>query len=149
MRFSARGSIPHAAAVRGTTALRRLSLPCGRGIATGTIDPDLYSRMFEAHMHPEGPWERMVARAGQALPHPAGMGNKVLDLATGPGEPAALMAEIFPRVMVCATDSSEGMVVKAQALLLCKAREPRPAIYSHLRCHCATANITDPGRNSP
>ena len=52
--------------------------------------------------------KRMVARAGQVLLHPDGMGNKIL-------EPATLLAENFPRAIVCATDSSEAMVDKAQA----------------------------------
>jgi SAM-dependent methyltransferase len=44
-------------------------------------------------------------------------GSRILDVATGPGEPAATIAEALPEVSVVATDVSPDMVQKAQTLV--------------------------------
>jgi len=72
----------------------------------------LYARMFEQHMHPNGPWNKMLAATKSALPDGKG---KVIDLATGPGEPAGMIARALPHASVVATDVSEDMVDKARA----------------------------------
>lgn len=54
----------------------------------------------------------MLAATHEALP---GGSGKVLDLATGPGEPANLIARRFPNATVIATDVAPDMIEKAKA----------------------------------
>jgi ubiquinone/menaquinone biosynthesis C-methylase UbiE len=74
---------------------------------------DMYARLFGQHFHDNGPWKLMVKEVVNALPSD-GKG-KVLDIASGPGEPACLIAEALPRASVVSTDFSEIMVEKAVA----------------------------------
>lgn len=74
----------------------------------------LYSRMFEQHMHERGPWKKIISAMESSLPSLA-QGGRVLDLGTGPGEPANMIARGMPAVSVCATDPSDDMLNKARA----------------------------------
>lgn len=66
-----------------------------------------------SHRHPDGPWPLML-KAVQALS--LGAGSKVLDIASGPGQPAATIAENLPAISVVSTDFSPDMVAKAKAI---------------------------------
>ena len=86
-----------------------------RALSAGSFDGEmsyLYSKMFEQHLHPNGPWKKMVEATQSAL-GPSGRGV-VLDLATGPGEPANMIARALPEATVIATDVSTDMVDKAK-----------------------------------
>jgi len=86
-----------------------------RLLSTSTFDGEgamLYAKMFEQHMHPEGPWKKMLEATHAALPNGRG---RVLDLATGPGEPANLIARELPNVTVVATDVAPDMIEKSKA----------------------------------
>lgn len=62
------------------------------------------------HMHPKGPWKLMNERLGEFV-----HGNaKVLDLATGPGEPGTLMAKSHPNLEFTLTDLFPDMLEKAK-----------------------------------
>ena len=66
-----------------------------------------YSKMAEKHKHHNGPWSLMVDVVAKQV----GSNNvTVLDLATGPGQPAATIATRITNAKVVATDSSEDMI---------------------------------------
>ena len=69
-----------------------------------------YNIVAENHRHADGPWTRMRDKVVEALDGRAG---KILDLASGPGEPAATIAEALPSAHVLATDVAEPMVAAA------------------------------------
>ena len=84
---------------------------------------NLYARAAEMHAHPDGPWAMMLAATKQALPatealtsgRPGADAPRILDLATGPGEPAVTIARALPGAAVTASDVSEDMIAKAEA----------------------------------
>eukprot|EP00967_Tisochrysis_lutea_P158944 scaffold327010_cov58-Tisochrysis_lutea.AAC.1 len=65
-------------------------------------------------MHERGPWKKIISAMESSLPSLA-QGGRVLDLGTGPGEPANMIARGMPAVSVCATDPSDDMLNKARA----------------------------------
>ena len=76
------------------------------------FDPEMvkaYNTMSANHRHPLGPWKLMSERVQKF--------NKtnpvILDLASGPGEPAATIAAAMPNARVISTDVSEDMVAAA------------------------------------
>ena len=69
-----------------------------------------YNIVAENHRHTDGPWSRMRDKVVEALDGRAG---KILDLASGPGEPAATIAEALPNAVVLATDVADAMVAAA------------------------------------
>jgi SAM-dependent methyltransferase len=73
----------------------------------------LYAHLFEQHTHARGPWVKMLAAVRDAVP--PGRPAAILDLATGPGEPAASIARERPEVTVWATDVSGDMLAKARS----------------------------------
>lgn len=90
------------------------------------FDPDMvkaYNQMSANHRHADGPWLKMRdavlayhAEASGGAAAAAGGGAEglvVLDLASGPGEPAATIAAALPGCTVVATDVSEDMVAAA------------------------------------
>ncbi|KAG1665492.1 hypothetical protein FOA52_009752 [Chlamydomonas sp. UWO 241] len=72
----------------------------------------LYQRLFDQHLHKNGPWAMMLKEVKAALP--SGTGT-VLDLACGPGEPGAMVAKALPGAHVTLSDYSGDMVEKARA----------------------------------
>jgi len=71
---------------------------------------ELYATLFEQHYHPHGPWAKIVKEAEARVP---AQGGKILDLASGPGEPACLLASAIPGASVISSDFSQDMVDKA------------------------------------
>lgn len=100
-------------------SLRRTSLVhASRCLASASqapkFDGDMakaYNKMSANHRHPYGPWKKMrdlvLART------PPGASLTILDLASGPGEPAATIATALPSARIIATDVSEDMVSAA------------------------------------
>ncbi|KAG1665213.1 hypothetical protein FOA52_002615 [Chlamydomonas sp. UWO 241] len=72
----------------------------------------LYQRLFDQHHHKDGPWAMMLKEVKAALPSGTGA---VLDLASGPGEPGAMVAKALPGAHVTLSDYSGLMVEKARA----------------------------------
>ena len=70
-----------------------------------------YNIVAENHRHKDGPWSRMRDKVIEAVDGRAGC--TILDLASGPGEPAATIAEALPNAVVLATDVAEPMVADA------------------------------------
>jgi len=65
---------------------------------------DLYAALFKQLAGPHGPWKCMLeatlkASSGKSSP-------VILDIATGPGEPACMIAHKMPDASVIATDIS-------------------------------------------
>jgi ubiquinone/menaquinone biosynthesis C-methylase UbiE len=77
----------------------------------------IYDHFAAQHRHPNGPWKIMSEKV-QNFNNTSKMvpGLKILDLASGPGEPAATFAKQFPSASVVSTDLSEAMHTKAKAL---------------------------------
>lgn len=73
---------------------------------------DLYEVVMAQHAQPNGPWPLVVEEVRDALPenHEA----TVLDLGSGPGEPALTIATTFPGLDVLCTDVAPDMVAKAR-----------------------------------
>ena len=70
-----------------------------------------YNIVAENHRHADGPWTRMRDKVVEAVDGRAGC--TILDLASGPGEPAATVAEALPDAHVLATDVADAMVAAA------------------------------------
>ena len=70
-----------------------------------------YNIVAENHRHKDGPWSRMRDKVVEAVDGRAGC--TILDLASGPGEPAATVAEALPSAHVLATDVADAMVAAA------------------------------------
>ena len=86
-----------------------------RRATTGMVDFDaentrLYVGMAEKHRHERGPWPLMV---GEIKALQLKEGSRVLDLASGHGEPASSMALAMPDVRVTSTDVSPDMAIIA------------------------------------
>mmetsp|Transcript_6457 Transcript_6457/g.11516 ORF Transcript_6457/g.11516 Transcript_6457/m.11516 type:complete len:731 (-) Transcript_6457:73-2265(-) len=76
----------------------------------------IYARLSEAHRHSQGPWDLIVSHVERALQPVQNLKTvKILDLASGPGEPAALLAQEFPESTIVAADISPEMVHIAKA----------------------------------
>jgi len=97
-----------------TKAITKSSIIRMAGSEAPKFDPIMakaYNVMSENHRHERGPWpimtKEVVARV-QALESPS-----ILDLATGPGEPAKSLAMALPHASVVATDVSEDMIEAA------------------------------------
>lgn len=114
----------------GPRAVRPLSSMAARPAFDGE-QAALYKTMFEQHLHPAGPWNMMLDAVRSALPSGRG---RVLDLATGPGEPATLIGKALPGVQVIATDMSEDMIASAKK---------RAESLSNVKCQ--VADMTDLG----
>jgi ubiquinone/menaquinone biosynthesis C-methylase UbiE len=102
--------------LRGT-ALSRLPLMFSTKASDAPkFDPDMvkaYNKMSENHRHHDGPWGMMRDAVLSHVGFEAS-GLTVLDLASGPGEPAATIAAALPHCKVLATDVSEDMVAAAK-----------------------------------
>lgn len=70
-----------------------------------------YKRIAENHRHARGPWGLMR----DAVVAHCGASPSVLDIASGPGEPAITIAKALPGARVVASDVSEDMVASAAA----------------------------------
>ena len=66
--------------------------------------------MSENHKHPDGPWAKMCDVVVASVPPNA----DILDLASGPGEPAATIAAALPDSRVVASDVNQDMVDAAE-----------------------------------
>lgn len=86
-------------------------------------DPDivvLYNQLAETHRHADGPWLKMRDAVVDFTKATASLstGNiRILDIATGPGEPAATIAAALPHASILATDVSEAMVTAAKVAI--------------------------------
>ena len=102
---------------RSPACLRPLSRSfAAPSLKEGKFDAEtaaVYSKMAGQHMHPAGPWLAMLAEVERAA---GGRPATVLDVASGMGQPAHLIASALPLATVLATDFSEEMVAKADAL---------------------------------
>lgn len=76
---------------------------------------ELYKRVAAQNDHYQetGPWNLMLNAIRQKTNAPAMASFNVLDLASGHGEPAALIAKEFHQANVISTDFSEDMVALA------------------------------------
>lgn len=125
----ARAHLPPAVVAAAAPALRplvgALAARCARYLSTGAHPAlkrraslslfdedhsDLYDYIFKQHGKPGGPWPMMIEAAVDALPSGKG---KILDIASGPGEPAMLIATRLPGAEVLSTDISPKMYEKA------------------------------------
>ena len=70
-----------------------------------------YNKMAENHKHPKGPWNMMAEIVAERIGSDSAT---VLDIATGPGQPAAMLAARLANAKVIATDCSEDMVKAAK-----------------------------------
>lgn len=101
--------------VATTTTLSRRSTTTHFSSNAGLFDgnfANIYQQIAEQHRHPNGPWRLMTEKVqtyATTMPNPM-----ILDLASGPGEPAATIAKAIPTATVLSTDFSEEMVLKAQ-----------------------------------
>ena len=72
-------------------------------MATRSFDPEgakIYKLLSEQHRHEKGPWKKMLEKV---VAHTNGTCEKdimILDLASGPGEPATTIARALPNVSV-------------------------------------------------
>eukprot|EP00965_Chrysotila_dentata_P008046 262284-Pleurochrysis_carterae.AAC.3 len=98
-------------AIMACTSAKVSDAPGETALFKGDVS-DMYEQIFEVHRHKDGPWALIVDRACAALPSGSG---RLLDLATGPGEPAKMLAEAMPRTTIYATDVSEDMLDKARS----------------------------------
>lgn len=88
----------------------------------------IYSIIAENHRHPNGPWVTMLDKIHQYSETTGRSDFALLDLATGPGEPAETIARQFPDCTVVATDMSPDQVAIANS---------KAITLPHLTCQVA------------
>lgn len=99
---------------------RSMSSPAAGGASFDGEMSKIYKVIAENHRHPSGPWVTMLEQVhafADTLPS-SQREFTVLDLATGPGEPAETIARQFPHATVVATDLSPDQVALAQETTL-------------------------------
>ena len=69
---------------------------------------EAYNRMAKNHEHPDGPWVKITKEALNFT-----SSGTILDLASGPGQPGAMIARAMPNSLVIATDISDEMIITA------------------------------------
>eukprot|EP00600_Ochromonadales_sp_CCMP1393_P002558 CAMPEP_0174981726 /NCGR_PEP_ID=MMETSP0004_2-20121128/16059_1 /TAXON_ID=420556 /ORGANISM="Ochromonas sp., Strain CCMP1393" /LENGTH=272 /DNA_ID=CAMNT_0016233521 /DNA_START=76 /DNA_END=894 /DNA_ORIENTATION=- len=69
----------------------------------------VYNKIADNHRHKDGPWPAMANQVESFI-----KGGIILDIASGPGEPAATIAKVLPAAKVYATDFSPDMVAAAR-----------------------------------
>lgn len=74
----------------------------------------IYEQIARNHHHENGPWTKMVETARDLAGEGSGGNLRLLDLATGPGQPAVDIAKALPHAKVVATDVSEDQVAIAE-----------------------------------
>lgn len=102
---------------------RQVTLMSSKASEAPQFDPDMvkaYTKMSSNHRHADGPWLQMrdavLSHCAEVTGKPSFDGTKeivILDLASGPGEPAATIAAALPSCKVIATDVSDDMVATA------------------------------------
>ena len=83
--------------------------PPNSSAATGAFDGEasmLYSKLAEQHRHKNGPWNMMLEKI-KSLNLP--LNSKVVDVASGPGEPACTIASNITSITVFSTDVAPAM----------------------------------------
>ena len=79
----------------------------------------IYKIISENHRHPSGPWVTMLDQVHNYADNILQRKDiRVLDLATGPGEPAETIARQFPDATVIATDVSPDQIAIAEQTTL-------------------------------
>jgi SAM-dependent methyltransferase len=76
----------------------------------------LYAKMADNHRHPNGPWPLLTDFVVNSAKSSTSNQFRVLDLASGPGEPAKSIAIALPHAQVYSTDISEPMVMIASKI---------------------------------
>lgn len=72
----------------------------------------VYMKLAEQHTHPKGPWPLMT----KAVTAVAGDRHiKMLDIASGMGEPAKTIGLALPKAEIIASDVSEDMIAKVRS----------------------------------
>lgn len=105
-------------------AMRRAPRLSSATLSTSAFDEEMtavYNRLSENHRHENGPWPKMTQVVVDHAKAQGGMFSfltgapklTVLDLASGPAEPAATIAKALPDSTIIATDFSEDMVAAA------------------------------------
>ncbi|GMI14087.1 hypothetical protein TrVE_jg2963 [Triparma verrucosa] len=74
----------------------------------------VYMKIAEQHTHPKGPWPLMTKAVSEKV---GDAPFKMLDIASGMGEPARSIGLALPKGEIIASDVSEDMIVKAEASL--------------------------------
>ena len=72
----------------------------------------IYTQISANHKHPQGPWPLMLS-AVTSIPSSSSPSFKLLDIASGMGEPALTIALSLPSATVVASDFSPDMVAAA------------------------------------
>eukprot|EP00930_Biecheleria_cincta_P004288 TRINITY_DN105195_c0_g1_i1.p1 TRINITY_DN105195_c0_g1~~TRINITY_DN105195_c0_g1_i1.p1 ORF type:complete len:289 (+),score=51.50 TRINITY_DN105195_c0_g1_i1:51-917(+) len=85
-----------------------LLLSLAQAQAAEQIDPKIYARLF---MNNKPMFDRMSAAVLEKLP----TGGKILDLASGPGEPSITLATLDAKAQITCTDFQPSMNEKAKA----------------------------------
>ena len=73
----------------------------------------IYAAISESHKHEKGPWPVITKKVGSLIDNCDR--PKILDLATGPGQPALTLAQTYPNAHVNATDLSDDFISKVKA----------------------------------
>jgi ubiquinone/menaquinone biosynthesis C-methylase UbiE len=97
-------------------AWSRREMSTGSATSFGEQFAKIYDHFAAQHRHPNGPWKIMSEKVQDYNMSKEVHGLKILDLASGPGEPAAIFAKQFPSASVVSTDLSEAMHMKAKAV---------------------------------
>ena len=72
----------------------------------------IYSHIANQHFHENGPWPVMLDTVKKHLA--VNPNAKVLDIATGPGQPGISIAKNFPKAEIFLLDVSEDMLAMAK-----------------------------------
>jgi ubiquinone/menaquinone biosynthesis C-methylase UbiE len=103
-------------ACRNSGTLSHRAMSNGSANAFGEQFAKIYDHFVAIDRHPHGPWKIMSEIIQDFHTRTEVHALRILDLASGPGEPAATFAKQIPSASVVSTDFSEAMHMKAKEL---------------------------------
>lgn len=95
--------------INGINSLKR-SICISRSLSTAEFDGEiaaLYNRIAKNHRHPQGPWSLILNQIQRKCKKDGSL--IIVDVASGPGEPASTISQALPSATVFSTDISVDM----------------------------------------
>jgi ubiquinone/menaquinone biosynthesis C-methylase UbiE len=113
--FTSSSAYAQSASRYGRMSSRR-AMSTGPANLFGDQFAKIYDHFAAQNHHPNGPWKIMSEKVQEFQNSTEARTLRILDLASGPGEPAATFAKQFPSASIVSTDFSEAMHIKAKAV---------------------------------
>jgi len=76
---------------------------------------EIYAKLADQHLHKDGPWPLITQKVVSLIGKRVTDSPRVLDIATGPGQPGLMIAQTLPNSSVTCTDISADMIAICHA----------------------------------